>query len=310
MISVGNLAVGGRGKTPLVAALARLLAAAGERPAVLTRGYARRNHAEGVVVVRTPDGVNADLDSAGDEPLMLARQLDGCAVLVSPDRYLAGRLAESRLGCTVHVLDDGFQHVGLARDVDLVLVSEADVGAGAVLPAGRLRESIDAVRAASAIVVPEVTVERARDIAARLGVERAFASRRVQGVPRLVEPFGQAPRVPRDAPVVAVAAIADPGRFFDDLRQGGWNLAATLVWRDHHLFGPADVDRIEQTLARTGAELVLTTEKDLMRLLPLRPVPFPLAWVPLSLDVEPAGELARWLRAAVSARPLAGSPGW
>ena len=121
VVSVGALAAGGSGKTPLAALVAELLRDAGERPAVLSRGYGRRNGA-GVVVVRDPDGVRAGVDAAGDEPRMLAERLDGVSVVVSRDRYRAGRLAETRLGATVHVLDDGFQHLQLARDLDLLLV--------------------------------------------------------------------------------------------------------------------------------------------------------------------------------------------
>ena len=123
MISVGNLAVGGRGKTPMVAAIARALLAMGERPAILTRGYARAQPEDGVVVVRDPDGIRADLARAGDEPLMLARWLPGAAVLVSTDRYLAGRLAEHQFASSVHILDDGFQHLQLDRDIDIVMVA-------------------------------------------------------------------------------------------------------------------------------------------------------------------------------------------
>src|SRR4029079_673005 len=99
--------------------------------------------AGGVVAVRAPGGIRADLDRAGDEPLMLARQLEGVAVLVSSSRHLAGRLAEHHFGCTVHVLDDGVQHFAVARDADLVIVSSKDVERPATLPPGRLREPLD-----------------------------------------------------------------------------------------------------------------------------------------------------------------------
>src|SRR5579863_3672687 len=126
VISVGNLALGGRGKTPLVAHLARLLLAEGERPAILTRGYHRRHREDGVVVVRDAEIIRAGLDESGDEPLMLAESLPGVSVLVSDIRAIAGALAERALGATVHILDDGFQHRALARDVDLVVVTAED----------------------------------------------------------------------------------------------------------------------------------------------------------------------------------------
>ena len=124
----------------------------GERPSILSRGYGRRDAADGVVVVRDPRGIRADLDRAGDEPLMLARQQDGIAVLVSPSRYLSGRLAEHHFGCTVHVLDDGFQHFDLHRDVDVLVVARDDIERPLTLPSGRLREPLDAAAACDAVI--------------------------------------------------------------------------------------------------------------------------------------------------------------
>src|SRR5438067_571214 len=127
----------------MVEYIARLLVASGERPAILTRGYARRKPRDGVTVVSDGLTVLAGLDAAGDEPLMLARAVKGASVLVGANRYLSGRLAERKLRATVHILDDGFQHVELARAVDLILVSEDDL-ADQPLPAGRLRERLSA----------------------------------------------------------------------------------------------------------------------------------------------------------------------
>src|SRR5262249_28741097 len=151
-VSVGNLRVGGSGKTPIVDYLARMLTESGERPAILTRGYARRVARDGVTIV--PDGTHvvADLDTARHEPLMLARALPGVPLLGRADRYLSGTLAERRLGATVHLLDDGFQHLELAREVDLLLVSEDDL-TDRPMPAGRLRERLDAASAADAALV-------------------------------------------------------------------------------------------------------------------------------------------------------------
>jgi len=311
VISIGNLVVGGSGKTPLAAHVAALLADAGEKPAILSRGYKRERADERVVVVS--DGVRllADLERAGDEPLMLARMLadrgagagagggagTGVGVFVARRRYDAGVVAEQRYGATVHLLDDGFQHHALARDVDLLVVSPHDVeGAGAaLLPAGRLREPVDVLRRADALLVTGATLPEARALAARWGVGKAFAVTRASSVPRLIEPYGMAPRVPRSAPVIALAGIAQPQRFFDDLLLDGWQLVDRLAFRDHHAFGDADIDRIARRVRDTRAELVLTTEKDVMRLLRKRPLPFAVAWVPQSVTVEPADEFRLWL---------------
>ncbi len=172
------MAVGGSGKTPLVAHLARLLQDAGHRPAILTRGYARARPSDGVTVVSDGERLLADLDRAGDEPLMLARRLPGVPVLVSSDRYLSGRLAERRFDCSVHLLDDGFQHFQLERDVDLVVVSGADLARPGTLPSGRLREPLDVLRDASAVVLADV-----EPASGRSGGRSAGRARRRDGVP-------------------------------------------------------------------------------------------------------------------------------
>ena len=181
VISIGNIAAGGRGKTPFTATIARLLLDMGERPAILSRGYGRTDPVEGAVVVRDAQGIRADLARSGDEPLMLARQLEGAIVMSGADRYLSGRLAEHHLGATVHLLDDGFQHFALDRDLDIVLVSAADLNGAKTLPAGRLREPADVLIAADAIVctdvdttisVPDIPVFRAVRTIGDCGIRR------------------------------------------------------------------------------------------------------------------------------------------
>jgi tetraacyldisaccharide 4'-kinase len=304
VISVGNLAVGGRGKTPLVAAIATLLRDLGERPSILSRGYGRTRPREGAVVVRDAQHVRADLAAAGDEPLMLARRLDGIAVVVGADRHLAGRLAETHLGCTVHVLDDGFQHLLLARDIDLLLVTPADLRDGRTMPAGRLREPVAAAARADALLVAGGAPAEIREVANRLGVEQVFGVEIVPGAPTAVEPFGTPPPAPREAPVVAVAGIARPERFFASLSADGWNVVDRIVYRDHHPYGRRDVARLRARVEQTGAALVLTTEKDLVRWLPLRPLPFPLAWIPIKARIEPADGFGRWLAERLGAASL------
>ncbi len=301
VISVGNIAVGGRGKTPTVAALARLLLASGERPAILSRGYARTEPQDGVVVVSGPDGLRADLARSGDEPLMLARGLPGVPVLVSSDRYLAGLLAEHHFGTTVHVLDDGFQHLVLDRDIDLVIVSDEDLDPGAkTLPSGRLREPADALIAADAVL------SAGDDPRLPAGVEvPVFALRRTVGEPLAIDGEGQQAPLPRDTPILAVAGIAAPARFFDNLQAQGWTVSSTRAFRDHHPYSRAEVEGIWSQAQREGARAVVTTEKDLMRLLPFRPFPLPLAYVPLTMEIEPGAEFRLWLEASLrSARDL------
>jgi tetraacyldisaccharide 4'-kinase len=264
----------------------------GERPAILSRGYGRRDAVDGVVVVRDAGGIRADLDRAGDEPLMLARQLDGVAVLVSPDRYLAGRLAEHRFGCTVHVLDDGFQHFALQRDADIVIVAQDDVEHGRTLPSGRLREPLDTLAAADAIV--------ALGDAVIPGAEQPiWRARRMLQAVRPAEPSA-APPSAADGPVLAVAGIAEPDGFFAGLRTAGWAVTRELRFRDHHRYSRRDLSAIAEAVHHSGARAVVTTEKDLVRLLPFRPFPVPVAFAPLALEVDEPETFDRWLMERVN----------
>ena len=292
VISVGNLAVGGRGKTPIVAAIARVLLAVGERPAILTRGYARTNPQDGVVVVRDRDGLRADLARSGDEPLMLARSLPGVSVLVSSDRYLAGRLAELQLDATVHILDDGFQHLQLDRDVDIVLVGRDDVAHPVTLPGGRLREPLDTLVAADAILAADDDVV----IEATDAESVVFRTRRV-----LAKPEGS------ELPAFAVAGVASPERFFDDLRALGCTLVGARAFRDHHSYTKRDVTRLTADAKAAGAHILLTTEKDYVRLLPFRPFAMPIVAVPLTMDPDPLSEFRHWLTGSLrAARDIVG----
>lgn len=307
VISVGNLTVGGSGKTPVVEHLARLLLAAGERPAVLSRGYARRVADEGVTVVSDADGVRADLDHAGDEPLMLARALPGVPVLVAAERYLAGTLAEAQFGATVHILDDGFQHVQLGRDVNLLVVHEDDL-AERLLPAGRLREPLSAASAADAVLVTTAAgggrapAAAADDIEARalaaigdhLRVLTRFAVRRTRGAVTMVS-SGTVIEPATVGPVFAVTGIARPERVFADLTAAGWRLAGQLSFRDHHRFRQADIARIATAARDVQSHVVVTTAKDAVRLEALDCSSLALAVAPIACTVEPASAFRAWL---------------
>jgi tetraacyldisaccharide 4'-kinase len=286
VISVGNLAAGGRGKTPTVACITRDLLAMGERPAILSRGYARTQPDDGVVVVRDPDGIRSDLPRAGDEPLMLARALAGASVLVSPDRYLAGTLAEHAFDATVHVLDDGFQHLQLDRDIDIVLVGRDDVAKPLTFPNGRLREPLDTLVAADAVLAADDDL----DVSA-VGVDLPFF--RTRRSIRIPDIDGQS--------AFAVAGVASPDRFFEDLRRFGCPLVGTRVFADHHAFSRKDVVVMAETARRAGAHVILTTEKDYVRMLPWRPFPMRVECVTLTMEPDPHPEFRHWLAGSLAA---------
>ena len=290
VISVGNLSMGGSGKTPVVAAIARLLRQQGERAAILTRGYGRRDATEGVLVVSDGRRVMEPVERSGDEPQLLARTLTGVPILVSADRYLAGVFAERQLGVTVSILDDGFQHVQLARDVDLLLVSPADLN-DRVVPSGRLREPLDAARLADALLVTG-TAEDVGKVAGALGHSTAFQV--VQKYGALVgrgvsaSPGGPDNARPTGERVVAFAGIARPERFFSALRSLGYDVVHEIAFPDHHWYTTRDIELIH-TVARDAKAIIVTTGKDAVR------CALQCAVLPMTVDIEPAAEFEQWL---------------
>jgi tetraacyldisaccharide 4'-kinase len=285
VISVGNLSVGGSGKTPIVATLAGMLLDMGERPAILSRGYARRRPVDGVVVVSDGQRVLEPVERSGDEPQMLARALPRVPVLVCPDRHLAGRLAERQFGCTVMLLDDGFQHLPLGRDVDVLVMPASDLD-DTVLPSGRLREPLDAASSADCILVPGSNEDVTRVSSA---FDRMPVFRVSNHFERLRPLDGS---VPPGARIVAVAGIARPARFFEALRTHGHDVVRELAFPDHHWYTARDLEKIRATVLQIGADLVVTTEKDEVRL-PAQP-----SWAvfPMTAAIEPEDEFVSWLR--------------
>jgi tetraacyldisaccharide 4'-kinase len=282
---VGNLSVGGTGKTPVVATLARHLLEWGERPAILSRGYGRRRAGDGVVVVSDGQTVLEPVERSGDEPQMLARALPNVPVLVCPDRYLAGRLAERQLQCTVLILDDGFQHLQLGRQVDVLVMPASDLDEG-VLPGGRLREALDAACSADCLLVPgsDDDVLRVSGTFERTPVFRVMY--RYDRLRPVEPPLAAGNRV------AAVAGIAQPRRFFSALREQGYEVVCELPFSDHHWYRGRDLDRIRAAARESGADLVVTTEKDAVRL-PPQP-----GWavLPATAAIEPANRFSAWLR--------------
>jgi len=275
----------------MVSLLTRWLLDQGERPAILSRGYGRRDRCDGVVVVSDGGRVLTGLDQAGDEPLMLARSLSGAVVVVGEDRFLAGTLAERRLHATVHLLDDGFQHVQLARDVDILMTTTGEITGGRVLPMGRLREPVDAAARADVLVVLDSDTAAARAEAWALGISQVASGRRVLE------------RATESAPaVVAVAGIASPDGFFKMLRTSGYRLAESLSFRDHHPYTRSDVARINAAVQAAGGAPVVTTEKDYVRLEPLAPWPFECHATPMTLSIDGWDDVVAFTAQAIARR--------
>jgi tetraacyldisaccharide 4'-kinase len=267
VVSVGNLSVGGSGKTPFVIALGELLQARGIRFDVLTRGYRRKTR--GVLVVEK-DGSAADF---GDEPLLIARRL-GVPVVVGESRYGAGQLAEQKFQSQLHILDDGFQHRSLARNFDIVLLTESDFD-DRLLPSGRLREPLSSLRHADAIVLP-------RDFSVKNSAVESFAR---QG--KLIWRMTREIAVPA-APIAPIVfcGIARPQQFFAQVRAAGITPAAEVEFRDHHAYDRSDIERLLAMRGKFSAGGFLTTEKDAVNLGSLQAdlKPFAVAALSLALD--------------------------
>ena len=242
VVSVGNLSVGGSGKTPFVIALGELLKARDIRFDVLSRGYGRKTR--GVLVVES-DGKASDF---GDEPLLIARRL-GVPVVVGESRYEAGRVAERKFQSQLHILDDGFQHRSLARDFDIVMVTERDVF-DKLLPSGRLREPLPSLARADAIVLPRGLPLESRMLARKLfwRIERELLLTN-----------------PPSRPVV-FCGIARPEQFFTQVRAAGITPAAEIIFRDHHAYDLDDIQALIRASRDSQADGFLTTEKDAINL--------------------------------------------
>lgn len=294
VISIGALAAGGSGKTPVAADVAELLLGMGERPAILTRGYRRQYRLDGVTVVRDPEALLSDVATAGDEPFMLARRLAGVSVLVAEDRYLAGRLAEQKLGATVHVLDDGFQHLALNRDVDLLVLGAQDLDDARTLPTGRLREHPETARLADALIVETPFAAESRKIADQFSVRDAFHFTKRSGDPRDAE-TDQVAGMVSGVRVLVVVGIARPEPFVESVKTRGYEVAEVLRFEDHYRFTRRDLVTIKDQATSLGIGHIVTTEKDLVRLRPFFPLGLPVVWLPLVVTVEPVSPFRVWL---------------
>lgn len=277
VISVGNLAVGGAGKTPVTLHLAALLEARGRKPAILSRGYGGAGR--GARIVSRGDGGGPLLDAAdaGDEPVLLARRLPGVAVLVGPSRAELAAIAARELGRDVALLDDGFQHLALARDLDLVVLDGGSpLGNGRLLPRGPLREGPEALRRAHLAWITKVdegapeAIEAAAALAREAtGLDPVRSRYRVAGLlaAGLDRPHPTASSLD-GLRVGLLAGLARPASFRRTVEAGGAAVAFAALYPDHHPFAAGEVEAALARLAPAGAALLVLTEKDAVRLPP------------------------------------------
>jgi len=267
-ISVGNLSVGGTGKTPLVVWLIDELTARGERPAVVSRGYG--GSARGPVRVTTAGGCEA-ARRFGDEPALLAAHYPEVPVVVGRDRHAAGLLAVNSWGATVVVADDAFQHRRLARDMNIVVLDASrGLGNGYQLPAGPLREAPVSVARAGFVVLNQVgaapDLEGLRRTVARLAPRAAIAEADLVFVGWRDARTGAPVELPAGAVVYAFSGIANPGSFHRTLEALGMSIKGGEVFRDHHPYGAGEIGRLQRETAASGAVAAVTTAKDAVRI--------------------------------------------
>ncbi len=292
VISVGNLTVGGTGKTPMVIWLAERFLAEGKHVGILSRGY-------------------QGFGGTSDEIEMMKERLgDGVVFGVAPDRYVEGRRIEAERPVNVFLLDDGFQHLELARDVDIVLVDSTTFDSEKwLLPAGSMREPLSALRRASAVVLTRISSERS-DSAARQAIRKVVA-----GLPTFCAETkllgyrcvsrGQHEQMAEELPpqpVFAFCGIGNPSAFLSDLKRWGIVIAGQQVFGDHHLYTAHDAKILETHAQRAGAKSLLTTEKDVQNLKKLHFSELPLYCCRIVLELRDDEDLWLLLKNKIASR--------
>lgn len=311
VISIGNLTVGGTGKSPLTSCIAALLRDSGYRVGVVSRGY-RRTAARAPLLVSDGRALLADALSAGDEPYLIARDNPAVPVAVGADRIEAARLLLRAASPEVIVLDDGFQHRRIARDLDLLLVDGRDPwGNGRMLPRGPLREPVASIARADACVLTRSDGRSPTSLVSaleRYNPDAALFHCRME--PRaFVRPEGEpiGPSSLRGFSAYAFSGIARPERFEDDLRSLGVRLAGSRRFPDHHRFRRRDLERVAGEARRLGADVLVTTEKDLVRIVEAPDGSPPLYALAIRVAFPRGKELQPWLLDRLAAlRPVRG----
>jgi tetraacyldisaccharide 4'-kinase len=277
VISVGNITVGGTGKTPMVALVAGMLLEKGEKVGILTRGYGRKNPKQRVLV---SDGerILADAKQAGDEPFELARKLSGKAIIIADaDRVSAGIWAREKFGITTFVLDDAFQHRKVRRDTDIVLIDATNpFGNGKTLPFGILREPLQNLQRADSIVITRANlIEDVSNLTSQIRQYNQncpiYVSQNQVSTVTELKNF-QSIQATKDTgqrtqdKVFAFCALGNPNNFYEQLRQEKFDLTSTQTFPDHHFYTSKDIAKLTRKARSIGAEILLTTAKDAVKL--------------------------------------------
>lgn len=291
VISVGNLTVGGTGKTPMTMWVAQYLATKGKKVAILSRGY-RRHSREKFLLVSNGEKPLVGPTEAGDEPFLLASRCPGVLVAVGADRYQLGLWVLSQHDIDCFVLDDGFQHLSLNRDLNLLLIDVSDMtGMQSLLPLGRLREPLSGVRRATNIIFTRVEdLEKTKSVQNHIETVAGYAvspiSTRfaVQHVTRDIGEEGHDPSWLHGKRSLIFSGVANARSFLNLVERHGAQVVDELTFSDHMTYTPEVIREIQERGERAQAQVYLTTEKDLVKVTPLWSYPEPV-WA-LSLGIQ------------------------
>jgi tetraacyldisaccharide 4'-kinase len=305
VISIGNLTSGGTGKTPLVAFVAGQLAAVGQQVCVLTRGYRRQS--AGRVVVSDCEQVLADVKTAGDEALLLAEKLQGqAAVIADKNRVAAARWAIENLQSNTFILDDAFQHQQIRRDLNILTVDATNAwGNRRILPAGILREPISELSRADCVVITRANqsahVDQLRNEINQLSPgTRIFTSQMQVSAVRPLKPAGDSfePLMNQAPPVAAFCGIGNPSSFFSLIHLRGLTLCHTHAFADHHNYLQSDIDRFVKDAIARGAEAIVTTAKDAVKIATLE-LAIPCYVIDIAIEIHAREHFLRYLAVAI-----------
>jgi tetraacyldisaccharide 4'-kinase len=299
VISVGNITTGGTGKTPLVEWVARTVAATGKRVCILTRGYGR-DHPDRRVVVSDGNTVLANPSEGGDEPFLLASNLLGLsAVVADVDRVAAGHDAIAQFNTDVFVLDDGFQHLRLERDLNIVTIDATNPwGGGHLLPYGRLREPLTGLRRADCVVITRIDQSedipaihnKIRDLTNNTPIfhlrMRVMRIKQLNNAPETIQP-----------PLAAFCAVGNPRSFFNQLNG---EVVLEKAFPDHHRYTQRDIDSLIAAARRAGARSLVTTAKDAVKLQSIS-FSLPCYIVEIEPDIDNESELVQLILNSVKA---------
>jgi len=302
VVSVGNITVGGTGKTPAVEFIVSRLRERGVKAAVLSRGYGGKRQSGAAIL---SDGKTFYLGpgEAGDEPYMLAKKLRGVPVLVGADRTLLARLAVAEFDPDILVLDDGFQHVRLKRDLDILLIDgEKGLGNGSLFPRGPLREPLSALKRAGIVLITK-SLRRADSIEEMISnsAHRPLIFKSSYRAVRLVSVGGSKDIGMEElsgARIMALSAIADPDSFTSTLKGLGAKLLCRAEFPDHHDYGKADLEKINEEARLKGAEYVVTTGKDAVKIEQIE-MRWALPLFSLEIDLDMGGKEADFIDAVL-----------